>query len=72
MFTFSIGNNKGNYQFLCLTEFDASCDEIQSKNAGVVQKFTDDMPKYHSHSVKQQFGRMVDVKLLIYVKCIGS
>jgi len=66
LFTFSTGNNKGNYHFLWLTELDASGDEIQSKNAGVVQKLTDDMPKYHSRAMRQKFvslfGRMVDVK----------
>jgi len=30
------GNNKGNHHFLWLTDLDASCDEIQSKNASVV------------------------------------
>ena len=43
----------------------ASGDEIQSRNAGVVQKLTD-MPKYHSRAIRQKFvslfGRMVDVK----------
>jgi len=37
VFTFSTGNNKQNYHFLWLTELDAICDEIQSKNAGIVQ-----------------------------------
>ena len=66
MFTFSTGNNKGNYYFLWLTEVDASGDEIRSRNAGIVQKITNDMPKYHSRATKQTFvslfGRMVNVK----------
>ena len=66
LFTFSTGNNKGNYHFLRLIELNANGDEIQSKNAGVVQKLTDNMPKYYSHAMRQKFvrlfGRIVNIK----------
>ena len=75
LFTFSTGNNKGNDHFLWLTEVDASGDEIQSRNTGVVQKITDNIPKYLSRAIKQKLVCLVEwltLNPLIYVKCIGS
>ena len=66
LFTFSTGNNKGNYHFLWLTDLNADGDDIQSRNTGVVQKLTDDMPKFHSRAMRQKFvslfGRMANVQ----------
>jgi len=60
-----------------LTELDASCDEIQSKNAGVIQELGDGMPKYHFCAMKQKFVSFFLVEclmlnLLIYMKRIES
>lgn len=66
LFTFSTGNNNGNYHFLWLTDLNADGDNIQSRNASVVQRLTDDMPKFHSRAMRQKFvnlfGRMANIQ----------
>ena len=36
LYTYSTGNNKGNYHFVWLIPFEKSADEIQSQNASIV------------------------------------
>ena len=45
---------------------DSSADEVQSQNAALIQTLNADMPKFHSHVMRQNFislfGRMANVK----------
>ena len=45
---------------------DSSANEVQSQNAALIQTLNADMPKFHSHIMRQNFislfGRMGNVK----------
>ena len=66
LYTYSTGNNKGNYHFLWLISPDSSADEVQSQNAALIQTLNADMPTFHSCVMRQNFislfGRMANVK----------
>ena len=58
LYTYSTGNNKGNYHFIWLVPPHLSADELQSLNASVVQKVRASMPQFHSRAMRQSFVRM--------------
>ena len=66
LYTYSTGNNKGNYHFLWLISPDSSADEVQSQKAALIQTLNADMPTFHSRVMRQNFislfGRMANVK----------
>ena len=66
LYTYSTGNNQGNYHFVWLIPPVVSADELQSQNASVVQKLCANMPQFHSRAMRQSFvrlfGRVANVK----------
>lgn len=51
LYTYSTGNNKGNYRFIWLVPSGITADELQSQNASVVHKLSAIMP-YQANATK--------------------
>ena len=66
LYTYSTGNNKGNYHFIWLVPPGIAVDELQSRNAAVVQDLNTSMPQFHSRAMRQSFshffGRVTNVQ----------
>ena len=58
LYTYSTGNNKGNYHFIWLVPTGITVDELQSQNAAVVQKLGATMPQFHSRAMRQSFSHL--------------
>ena len=58
LYTYSTGNNLGNYHFIWLVPPVIGADELQSRNASVVQKLSASMPQFHSRAKRQSFVRL--------------
>ena len=58
LYTYSTGNNKGNYHFVWLIPSEKSADEVQSRNVSIVQELNAKMPKFHSQAMRQSFVRL--------------
>ena len=66
LYTYSTGNNKGNYHFVWLVPSDSSADELQSRNSSIVQEINAKMPQFHSRAMRQSFvhlfGRVASIQ----------
>ena len=58
LYTYSTGNNKGNYHFVWLIPSGGSSDDLQSRNASVVHTLNENMPQFHSRAMKRNFVRL--------------
>ena len=58
LYTYSTGNNKGNYHFVWLIPSDRDADEVQSRNACVMHELNAKMPQFHSREMRRSFVRL--------------